>query len=153
MVKVEVVQILCLPEQPVWGNYHDGGETNTAYRAYIYGAEIDTNDDAHVFTYGVNDHDMPCAVCRTNKSSHVVIPARNECYSGWTKEYSGYLMADSHIHNGHNHICMDGEPEFVLHGESSDDEHVLYLVEGKCGSLPCPPYVEGRELTCVVCSK
>jgi hypothetical protein len=26
-------------------------------------------------------------------------------------------------------------------------------VEGVCGSLPCPPYVPRREITCVVCTK
>jgi hypothetical protein len=26
-------------------------------------------------------------------------------------------------------------------------------VESHCGSLPCPPYVQGYELTCAVCTK
>lgn len=30
---------------------------------------------------------------------------------------------------------------------------LLHLVEGQCGSLPCLPYVGGRELTCAVCTK
>ena len=143
----------CLPEDPVWGNYHDGDESNSAFRAYIYGAEIDTNDDAGVFPYSVNEQDMSCAVCKTNKSMNVMIPARNMCYSGWTEEYHGYLMAGSHSNKGHTHICMDGEPEFLQHGGTNDNEHIMYLVDGQCGSLPCPPYVQGRELTCVVCSQ
>lgn len=27
-----------------------------------------------------------------------------------------------------------------------------YPVEGRCGNLPCPPFVQDRELSCVVCS-
>ena len=29
----------------------------------------------------------------------------------------------------------------------------FFPVEGRCGSLPCPPYKETKELTCAVCTK
>jgi len=145
------IDSLCLPEDPVWGNYHDGDEG--VYRAYIYGTEIDTDDSAGVFPYSVNEQDMPCAVCKTTRSTRMMIPARNVCYPGWTVEYHGYLMTGSHSYYGHKHICMDGSPEFVPGGVANVDERVMYLVDGQCGSLPCPPYVQGRELTCVVCSQ
>ena len=147
------VDKLCLPEQPVWGNYTDGAESRPLFRAYIYGTEIDTNDDPSIFPYDVNQQDMPCAVCRTNTSINVMIPARNKCYPGWTDEYHGYLMAGSIGEKGHNHICLDGKPEFLPHGSTNDNQNIIYLVEGQCGSLQCPPYVQGRELTCVVCSR
>ena len=149
------VDTLCLPEEPIWGNYHDGDEGKVSPRAFIYGTEIDTNDDAGIFPYNVNEQDIPCAVCKTSMSVNVMIPARNVCYPGWTEEYRGYIMAGSIAvqHTGTNHICVDWEPDFVPHGGSNDNEHIVYIVEGRCGSLPCPPYVQGRELTCVVCSQ
>ena len=50
-------------------------------------------------------------------------------------------------------ICMDSDPEALAHGATSDDQGTIYLIEGRCGSLQCPPYVEGREIACAVCSK
>ena len=84
----------------------------------------------------------------------VMVPGRKDCYPGWTKEYWGYLMSGHDNRAGaYDHLCMDNEPEFMQHGGKSDDQHILYLVEAQCGSLPCPPYVQGRELACAVCSK
>ena len=48
---------------------------------------------------------------------------------------------------------MDSDPEALAHGGTNDDQSIIYLVEGRCGSLPCPPYVDGREIACAVCSK
>ena len=147
------VDSVCLPEDPVWGKYHDIDDSDASYRGYIYGTEVDTHDADGIFPYNVNEQDMPCAVCKTNKSINVMIPARNVCYQGWTEEYNGYLMAGSTHTKGHTHICLDGEPQFVPHGGTNDNEHIIYLIEGRCGSLSCPPYESGRELTCVVCSQ
>ena len=130
----------------------DGNEHN-GLRAYMYGTEIDTIDSDHIFGYDVNQQDMPCAVCKTPKSVSLMIPARKDCYPGWTLEYDGYLMAGIYRHQSYNHICMDRSPEFVPHGGTNDNQHILYFVEAQCGSLPCPPYHQGRELACVVCSK
>ena len=83
-----------------------------------------------------------------------MIPARNKCYDGWTTEYSGYLSTGYYVDAGASeYICVDGEPEVIKGGTANTDGKLLYLVEGRCGSLPCPPYINGRELTCVVCTK
>ncbi|XP_045204631.2 short-chain collagen C4-like isoform X3 [Mercenaria mercenaria] len=140
---------VCLPSDPVWSNYSDGDDRN---RGFIYGTEFD-EEGTNIFGYSVFQQDIPCAVCRTKKSALVMIPARAICYPGWKEEYSGYLMSAYHTHPGsHNHICVDSDPEFVARGSNNDNQHILYLMEAQCGSLPCPPYVQGRELTCVVCS-
>lgn len=143
---------VCLPFEPTWAKYKDGNEAWG--RAHIYGTEIDTDDSNHIFDYAVNEQNMPCAVCKADRSISLMIPARANCYHNWTLEYTGYLMAGTFNHVGaHNHVCVDKSPEFVPHGGNSDNEHIMYFVEGQCGSLPCPPYVQGRELACVVCSK
>jgi len=39
-------------------------------------------------------------------------------------------------------------------GTNHDHNGLLFhSVEGRCGSLPCPPYEETKELTCAVCTK
>ena len=84
----------------------------------------------------------------------LMMPARNDCPSGWTEEYHGYLMT---AYYGHKHsrefICVDGNPDYVHGSNHNHNGALLYPVEGVCGSLPCLPYVAGRELTCAVCTK
>ena len=107
------------------------------------------------FTNTLHDHDAPCTVCYVkSRGSEMMMPARNDCPSGWTEEYHGYLMT---AHYGHksvrDFICVDREAEYVPGSHDNQDGALLYLVQGDCRSLPCLPYVEGRELTCAVCTK
>ena len=50
-------------------------------------------------------------------------------------------------------ICVDEDPEYISGSGANKNGGLLYVVEGVCGSLPCGPYVAGRELTCAVCTK
>lgn len=84
----------------------------------------------------------------------IMILARKSCYKGWTLEYNGYLMAGYHYHPaGTMYTCIDEQPDTLHGGHASKDGRLFYSVEARCGSLKCPPYVEGRELICAVCSK
>jgi hypothetical protein len=68
--------------------------------------------------------------------------------------FSGYLVSGAHGHkSASEYICLDSDAEMLAGGVANTDGRVIYLVEGICGTLKCPPYVQGRELTCVVCSK
>ncbi|XP_060580945.1 uncharacterized protein LOC132737625 [Ruditapes philippinarum] len=146
---------LCLSEQPQWGYYED----NIASGAQIYGAEYEFSDfhyngGSKYFKQNLNDEDAPCSFCRSPRSSVAMFPGRLECFSGWTKEYSGYLVSGAHHHtSASEYICLDSDAEMLAGGVANTDGRVIYLVEGICGTLKCPPYVQGRELTCVVCSK
>jgi len=123
---------ICLPANPTWSNYSDGIKGN---KARIYGTEF--NDDDGMFPYAVKNQDLPCAVCLSRKNTQIMIPGRNNCFEGWTKEYHGYLAAEYHSHNSPiNHICVDFEPHFLPKGSAEDNEHLLFLVEAICGSLP-----------------
>ena len=42
--------------------------------------------------------------------------------------------------------CMDISPETVASGGSNQDGALFYHVEPRCGSLPCPPYVNTKEM-------
>ena len=83
-----------------------------------------------------------------------MIPGRNQCYKGWTLEYKGYLVAGHHGHAAATeYVCLDDNPDVIPGRHTNQNGALFYMVEGRCGSLICPPYVDGRELTCVVCSK
>ena len=113
----------------------------------MYGAEYSGGPN--------NKHDVPCAVCRsTEHISIVMIPARDSCYNGWTEQYRGMLMAGYHGHNSASqYICVDAQPEVVFRSKADQNGKILYHVQSKCGSLPCPPYIQDSLLVCVVCAK
>lgn len=63
-------------------------------------------------------------------------------------------MAGYHSHAaGTMYTCVDEKPDTLHGGHANKDGRLFYSVEARCGSLRCPPYIEGRELVCAVCSK
>ena len=63
-------------------------------------------------------------------------------------------MSEADDHKGRTtYVCVDGDPEVRAGGVANDNGALFYNTEAACGSLPCPPFVQGREITCVVCSK
>ena len=148
---------LCLPRDPDWGEKTTAGFKR--YSSLLYGAEYELDHTNGYFStrnaQSLHDNNVPCAVCRvTSRPSTLMIPAKLRCPGSWTEEYSGYLMTAYSDHKGRTrHVCMDNAPE-VVEGGSADQNGVLfYRVEAKCGSLPCPKYKDGWDITCVVCSK
>ncbi|KAI8520765.1 hypothetical protein Bbelb_005190 [Branchiostoma belcheri] len=141
---------VCLPKDPEWGVFTDGYQGG----AYMQGAEYELNFVNPFPGASLHDHDVPCAVCHVaSRGSKLMIPARLSCPSGWTREYNGYLMTEYYAHKRSEFVCMDGEPETRPGGHVNHNGALFYPVEANCGSLPCPNYVQGRELTCVVCTK
>lgn len=51
------------------------------------------------------------------------------------------------------HICVDGDPERLGYDRADTNRLLVYHTEVMCPGLSCPPYIEGHELTCAVCSK
>lgn len=148
------VNALCMPKCPLWNRYQDG----TQNHASVFGTEYQgLSDSLFSLTNSrkLANENMPCAVCRSSRrQSAIVLPARNICYPGWTLEYHGYLMAGHHGHKrGSMYICVDEAPEVTEYGYKNDEGNYFYMVESRCGSLPCPEYIEGREITCAVCTK
>ena len=139
---------LCLPSNPKYDKYKNGHQS----AGYMYGTEYEVN---HIFKKNIADHDAPCVVCFVeSRGSMLMMPARNDCPSGWTEEYHGYLMTAHYSHkNQKDFICVDDDAEYVSGSGANKNGTLLYPAEGQCGSLPCGPYVSGRELTCAVCTK
>lgn len=140
----------CLPKNPNSRKYHDASNSG----AYIFGAEYQKNGYSigEALHTKFHDYDVPCAVCQSKKRFNVhMIPAKDRCYSGWHLEYRGYLMTQHHSQAASNYACMDAHPE-KIGSYSNQNGRLFYPVESICGSLPCPPYVNYRELTCAVCT-
>jgi len=104
---------------------------------------------------------VPCARCQaTSRPAIFMLPAKVTCPRGWTKEYSGYLMANSPYFDmaASTFECIDANPEFIrVPDHLSDNGARLWFVSAECdhhGTIgKCPPYRHGRQITCVVCSQ
>ncbi|KAL4223287.1 hypothetical protein ACF0H5_016758 [Mactra antiquata] len=147
---------LCLSSDPQWDHYDETIKAPSTIVGVEYDFDIYANNGvvSQFFGKDIYQDDAPCAVCLTKRSTTIMIPGRTGCYSGWTKEYSGYILgqADTYDHPT-EWVCLDRRPDVVVGGKTNDNEGVLSLTEASCGkSLECPPYVNGREITCVVCS-
>ena len=104
----------------------------------------------------LHDSDVPCVACyTTQRSTKIMIPGRTSCTdSSWTKEYHGYLMSGVGRHaSRRTYECVDAEAESIGGTGANENGALFYLTEAHCGSLGCPPYKDGEELSCVVCTK
>ena len=142
---------LCLSSNPIFDKAIPGSQG----ASFIYGTEYEVSGNSNMFSKNLYNHDAPCAVCHTeSRGSHVMIPGRNVCPSGWTLEYKGYIMSAHQSHRGKTQfICVDGDAESTTGSNSNQNGALLYFAESQCGSLPCPPYGADKEITCAVCTK
>ena len=145
---------LCMPDNPDYLQYDSDVEGPN----YVYGVEYNP-------VYGqplrvnpnVNGHNVPCAVCMAvSRCSLLMIPGKTSCPVSWTTEYVGYLMSGYQTHAlPRTYECVDKDPESVpgLNAVGWDSGSGIFShVEASCNGMACPPYVAGRELTCVVCT-
>ena len=142
----------CLPETPHYDAFQSG---TSSYRGYMYSVEYYTSDFSP-FT-ALHGHDAPCALCRVeHRGTVTTIPALMSCPQGWTREYHGYLMGERHNHaRAGQAVCVDREPEMVPGTVTYAAGAFFFAIEARCdgdGNLPCAPYTQEHELTCVVCS-
>ena len=138
---------VCLPKVPQYMS-----TTVPNYYSYMHGTEYEAVNN--IFP-GKQNHNVPCAVCYTStKSVKLMIPARTSCPSSWTMEYKGYLMAERDVHKTNKvYECVDENPESADGGNRNIHGSHFYFTRTTCTGLPCPPYVDNRVITCVVCTK
>ncbi|KAJ8319982.1 hypothetical protein KUTeg_001569 [Tegillarca granosa] len=165
--------MLCLPTDPTWERYRNGIQGG----AGIYGVDYEFNSDATIGDMdrtNVNDKDTPCVVCNhLSHSSFYMVPGLTFVISAqmanslritvrmwllllllsiWNHSSNGYLMSGAaNVTGASEYICVDVDPEGVM-GQNANVRQ-LFHVEARCQGLRCPPYVDGREITCAVCSK
>ena len=121
---------------------------------WIYGTEYEINN-GNPFTKSIHDHEAVCVVCLVNsRGSKLVVNGRNDCPTGWTLEYQGYLMSEHYGHKGRTQaICVDVDADGAHGTYQNLNGNLLYTIQAACGALPCGPYIQGREITCAVCTK
>lgn len=143
--------LLCLSKSPTWGAYDDGSQGGNL----VYGVEYKISGTGLASSLGgLHDQDAPCAVCYApSRSVTTVIQGRNLCPASWTQEYQGYLMSNHYTQGASETVCVDRSPEGVPGGAAAQGGSWWYPTEAECGSLPCAPYVQNRELTCAVCTR
>ena len=119
-----------------------------------YGVEYQVQDNTPLSSHSILNHDAPCAVCYvTTRVAVLMIPGTYICPQTWTREYYGWLMAERHNHHHSTFECVDVSPETVAGGGANQNGASFYHVEPRCGSLPCPPYDQQKEMTCAVCTR
>ena len=119
----------------------------------LYGAEYQTGPP------NICDHNVSCAVCyASTRVAVTMIPAKTQCPSTWTLEYSGYLMSvyrgsSSNPHYRTMFVYVDKNPDSIPGSAPSVDGALFYHTEAACTGMPCLPYNPQKELTCAVCTK
>ena len=142
----------CLHAQPQFLRTTAGLQT---YRGRLYGTEYDSVDTPPDLANQVR-HEAPCSVCYSRtRSTKITIPGRISCPSSWTREYYGYLMGNTHQSDrgSRSPACVDVNAESVPGSSSDNTKSIFAFIEFTCIGINCPPYANGAEVTCVVCTK
>ena len=126
------------------------------HHTYNYGAEYEVWSNIPTSSLRLHQHDVPCSVCYVaSRESQTVlmIPGKYTCPQNWTREYYGYLMAERYNHHRSTFECVDVDPEVIAGGHANQNGALVYHVEPRCGSLPCPSYEQEKGMTCAVCTR
>ena len=143
---------VCLVRDP---KYHPESTTINSGLSFLFGTEYEIAPGQALNSGMRHDHDVPCAVCYVStRLAQVMIPGTYQCPAGWTVEYSGWLMSGHYVHKGRTtYTCVDKDPEVIPGQQRNTNGALFYHTEATCDALPCPPYDERKELSCVVCTK
>ena len=137
----------CLPLDGV--EYALPSQPGTQGENVIYGTEY-----SNTVKPDSNNHNVPCAVCLVSgRATIAMIPATTTCPQSWTREYYGYLMAQTNDYSTYE--CVDKGMEILAGTVHKENIALLAHVEASCNpgsGIECSPYIEGKELNCVVCS-
>ena len=80
-----------------------------------------------------------------------MIPSHYERPDDWHKEYSGYIMAGHHTHEGSSmYNCIDENLEQIKSSGTAENVHLLYTVYATGSYVP---YDGTYAMSCVVCTK
>ena len=159
---------LCMPDNPDYLQYDSRVQGNN----YVSGVGYDLEQGQPLnVNPNVRGHNVPCAVyMAVSRCSLLMIPGKTSCPVSWTTEYVGYLMSGPQSQGLlTTYECVDKDPESVPglnaadwgsgsgsnSGLDSGEWNMGFFthIEISCNGVACPPYVAGRELTCVVCSR
>lgn len=65
------------------------------------------------------------------------------------------MMTEKNDHESNAaYACVDANPEIIEGMEANVNGALFFFVQANCEHTGhCPPYINGAELTCVVCTK
>ena len=77
----------------------------------------------------------------------------HRCPAGSVIQYHGHLTSGNILTaDASEFLCLDSAPEDRPGSHNDEASAYFEYVRTHCGALPCPPYVEDKVATCVVCS-
>ena len=142
---------ICLPDNPDYISETSG--VTIPYNSTIQGAEYE-------FFAGplsaLTENNAPCAVCFVpSRAAAIMVPAKTICPSSWTREYYGYLSTDAELdtHHRSTYNCLDINSESVAGTSDNANPSLFHYTVTNCNGFTCPPFENGRILSCVVCTK
>lgn len=147
------VNFQCLPPEPELYPYNLGTVSASNMTSVEYESQ-----NYNIFDNHIDNKHAVCARCYTeNRPTVFMIPAKKTCPAGWTKEYDGYLMASKHDESHPStYECVDSSPEYTSL-PPTDMGGRFWFVNVDCssgGSVGnCDKYHDGRQVTCVLCSR
>lgn len=122
-------------------------------RDHVYGAEYETLTSPLPSLRELDQMNVPCAACyAAQRSAKIMIPGTINCPSSWTREYYGYIMTER-AQSRNSYECMDTNAEAIPNSGLNADGALFFFSEIMCNNIYCPPYTNGIELVCVVCTK
>jgi len=138
--------MICLTDEP-----SDAPDTHTGSQnhAMLYGTEYEAhygNADAN----SKNNKNAGCTTCSYDGATYVTWGSV-QCTPGHDLLYSGNVMASHHGHWKSEWVCVDEKREAHTEGVTNRHHNLWYLAEYECGSLPCGPYTQNKEVACAVC--
>ena len=77
----------CLPLNPQFDRY----TVSRGTVSWIYGAEYQIEGCTSNIPASAHQQNVPCARCYSHRSAMMMLPARHDCPSGWTREYHGMV--------------------------------------------------------------
>ena len=142
---------LCLPLDPDY--ITAPRSTSATVSSTLHGAEYQFYNGPQ---NNLHDQNAPCTVCyASTRAAMIMIPAKTQCPSSWTREYYGYLMTEREhtVHHRSSFDCVDVNPDVVPGSTGDTNGALFYYVIASCNGLQCPPYEANRVVSCAVCTK
>ena len=143
---------LCLPDNPEY--LAETAGISIPYFSTVQGAEYELWSGPNT---NVSNYNAPCAVCyNPTRAITIMVPAKPTCPLSWTREYYGYLTTEHDTHYRSTYTCIDNTPDKTpaTHRRvHMNGLPLIYHTITDCLGLLCPPYENGRILSCAVCTK
>ena len=93
--------------------------------ARVFRLQYETNNKGLWKLWKVHNEDVPCAVCQSTGALAVLMqPGNSVCPTGWSSEYTGYMMSAPHNTYVGEFVCVDRDAEALTlcTGTASDGQ-------------------------------